>query len=739
MGKLMIGSKSFIFRFADVEVSEREFSLIKAGEVLAVEPKAFRVLLILLQNPRKVITKDELLEAVWGDIAVSENSLARSIALLRRLLGDDTRNPRYIETVATVGYRFLCEVEVSGNALETPDTTSGPDHEHPAQSPGAAGEGLASAVAIGPVSSKKKVSRILLAAMAAIPLLIMTYFAVRYFTQPRVPAIANIVRLTNDRMAKIPINGVVTDGLHLYFMEAMPSESSRGIAQVAAIGGETTWIQTTLKEALAIPDISPDKSKLLLVAGGGGIDSNEFWVQPLPAGTPRRVGSFKAFTADWTPDGSHIIYSYQHKIAIVNEDGSDPDTIAEVPGSAAWFRYSPDGRLIRFSILKDLESSSSLWEMRADGTNLHQLLPNWKESLDQCCGRWSPDGNYYYFLTSAFFAGGGGPSQGIWVMPEHRSIFRGDSEPVRLTTGPLRFGAPTPSTDGKSLFAVGDELRVELLSYDPHAQRFDSYLGGLSAGPVAFSPDGKWVAYVSYPEMTLWKSRTDLSEKMQLTFPPVRVYGPQWSPDGSQIAFGNVQFHRPPKVYLVSASGGDSPKQIAPSNIGDADTDPTWTPDGKSIIFARAPAGERGVQAVYRVDLSSGNPTLIPGSNSLYSPRISPDGRYIAALTADARQLKLLDQTTNSWSTLAEGEHFGFNDWSPEGKYVYALENGRGFGKIVRVRIKDRVLEDILSLKNFPQLVDPFAEWYGLTPDGKLLLMRDRSVQEIYALDLAKN
>ena len=80
----------------------------------------------------------------------------------------------------------------------------------------------------------------------------------------------------------------------------------------------------------------------------------------------------------------------------------------------------------------------------------------------------------------------------------------------------------------------------------------------------------------------------------------------------------------------------------------------------------------------------------------------------------------LLDQTTNSWSTLAEGDHFGFNEWSPDGKYVYARENGSGFGKIVRVRIKDRVLEEVLSLKDFPQLVDPFAEWYGLTPDGKV-------------------
>src|SRR6476619_2161281 len=105
-------NKNLIFRFADIEIREREFSVTKAGEAQPVEPKAFRVLLILLRNPQKLITKEELLNAVWGDAAVTENSLTRSIALLRRLLGDDTHNPRYIETVATVGYRFLGKVEV---------------------------------------------------------------------------------------------------------------------------------------------------------------------------------------------------------------------------------------------------------------------------------------------------------------------------------------------------------------------------------------------------------------------------------------------------------------------------------------------------------------------------------------------------------------------------------------------------------------------------------------------------
>ena len=65
----------------------------KAGEVSPVEPKAFRVLLHLLRNPQKLIPKEELLNAVWGETAVSENSLTRSIALLRRLLGDEARAP----------------------------------------------------------------------------------------------------------------------------------------------------------------------------------------------------------------------------------------------------------------------------------------------------------------------------------------------------------------------------------------------------------------------------------------------------------------------------------------------------------------------------------------------------------------------------------------------------------------------------------------------------------------------
>ena len=110
-------------------------------------------------------------------------------------------------------------------------------------------------------SSSRKIHRKLGIVIGTILCLVVTAFAV-WRSQSRMPAVANIVRLTNDRKAKIPVNGAVTDGLHLYFMEGGPSGSSSGVAQVSAKGGETTWIATSLKDARAILDISPDQSKL---------------------------------------------------------------------------------------------------------------------------------------------------------------------------------------------------------------------------------------------------------------------------------------------------------------------------------------------------------------------------------------------------------------------------------------------------------------------------------------------
>ncbi len=96
-----------------------------------------------------------------------------------------------------------------------------------------------------------------------------------------------------------------------------------------------------------------------------------------------------------------------------------------------------------------------------------------------------------------------------------------------------------PSTDGKKLFVVTAQFRGELVRYDSASHQFTPYFAGISAMGVNLSRDEKWVTYVAYPEGTLWRSKVDGTERLQLTSPQLFefVVNPRWSPDGTRIAF----------------------------------------------------------------------------------------------------------------------------------------------------------------------------------------------------------
>ena len=255
--KLVIENKCFIFRFADVEVREREFSLLKGGKVLAVEPKAFRVLLHLLRNPQKLISKEELLNAVWGDTAVTEGSLTRCIWLLRRLLGDEIRNPRYIETVATVGYRLVCKVEVSEIAsedLQATDNANGLNEGDFFATP--ANGGIAEAAANPPAQIDKLADDMERSGKqtegrhnrlrswllpGAVILVVGLATAIWYLRRPLSPLrVAEYTQITHDGRPKV-IAG--TDGSRLYFNWYSDPQPT---AQVSISGGEIAQVPVQL-------------------------------------------------------------------------------------------------------------------------------------------------------------------------------------------------------------------------------------------------------------------------------------------------------------------------------------------------------------------------------------------------------------------------------------------------------------------------------------------------------------
>ncbi len=119
------------YRFADVLIDAQSFRLLQAGKPLAIEPKALHLLIFLVQNQGRLIERRELLTAVWGDVFVTDHVLNRSIGQIRKVLGDDPKEPRYIETVPTLGYRFIAavqaETEVDAEEAATPSTAASED------------------------------------------------------------------------------------------------------------------------------------------------------------------------------------------------------------------------------------------------------------------------------------------------------------------------------------------------------------------------------------------------------------------------------------------------------------------------------------------------------------------------------------------------------------------------------------------------------------------------------------
>jgi Tol biopolymer transport system component len=266
------------------------------------------------------------------------------------------------------------------------------------------------------------------------------------------------------------------------------------------------------------------------------------------------------------------------------------------------------------------------------------------------------------------------------------------------------------------------------------------YLNGISATSVDFSKNRQWIAYVQYPDQTLWRGKIDGGDKVQLTFPPIRANLPRWSPDGAQIAFGSEMPDQGSHAYLVPADGTGTP-QLIPSVPGEAgEHNPGWSPDGNSLVFSGAPPFFRlksSTNAIHIMDVHTRKVTTLPGSEGLYSPRWSPDGRYIAALRNDSLRLLVYDLSTSKWSDLGVTSFIGYPQWSRDGQAIYFEFYPRGQpAAIFKLRLSDHRMEQVASLAHFRQAPGVAGHWMGIAPDNSPLLLEDTGTQDIYALDL---
>jgi Tol biopolymer transport system component len=537
------------------------------------------------------------------------------------------------------------------------------------------------------------------------------------------PVVFRTVQLTNNQLPKFP--RLATDGSRVYFSERVGERWV--VTAIPTTGGTPETVPIPLSYPV-VEDVSPDGSEMLVTDRSSAVNGNPpLYRVPAGGGVPRRVGEVATDSAIWLQDGRTILYRNDFQLKLVDLDGAAPRTLVTAPGIPVYASASPDGRRVRYSVVDTRNMTCSVWEVRIDGGVPHPLFPAWSAGAYDAHGSWSADGDYFLVAIRD-------GTVGVWVERRGKGWFGREAAPARLMILPMSAYAPLASREGQRLFLMAEFASGHLVRWDPGAREFVAHPAGIPGTMVDYSPDGASIVYVAFPSYTLWRARADGTERRPLTDPSLRGVLPRWSPDGKRIAFSGSTLGHPWRIYAVPSNGG-RPQPLAEGR--GAEADPGWSPDGRSLVFSRD-LGEKPYTgfSLRLLDLATGQTTEVPGSEGKSSPRWSPDGRHIAARPADRQKLLVLDLETRQWSEPVTGD-VDFPTWSRDGAHLYFQAHEKNDLVIHRLRLRDGRTERVASRKTGPDVAAVPGPWFGLDPEGRLLVMRGTTVTEVFGFDYA--
>ncbi|HEX8811280.1 MAG TPA: winged helix-turn-helix domain-containing protein, partial [Terracidiphilus sp.] len=407
------------FGLYEVDLSTGE--LWRAGHRIKLQSQPFKVLTVLLEHAGEVVTREELQFRLWGNdtIVDFDHSLATAINKIREALRDSAENPRFVETLARRGYRFIAPVNPvsypldspSGAPLITPDPDGNGAHLE-ATSNGASALAASSVAerrepAAGSASSRPPVSataapstkpqRIPLAgkvASVAIAVGIVGLVGGYFFGARHAGAgPVHISQLTQNGHLAVGsaitenFTPSITDGYRLFVPTLEGGKSA--IATVPITGGSP--VNLSIPNEVAAPtlgDISPDGSQLLLRNHLSPESEQPLWVVPANGGSALRVGNVVAHDATWMPDGHGILYAAGNDLYLTQSTSSQPEHYASVPGRAFWLRWNPEGKLLRFTIVDPIAHTQTLWQLSPSDRSPQPILNGFSEPASECCGVW---------------------------------------------------------------------------------------------------------------------------------------------------------------------------------------------------------------------------------------------------------------------------------------------------------------------------------------------------------------
>lgn len=621
------------------------------GETIQVEPKVMRVLVCLVEQAGKVVTREHLLKIVWADAFVGEEALTRCISELRKVLGDDPKNPRAIETIRKTGYRLIADVEIRKEEAEA------------ASQVGAGGESVTEKASSEPIY-KSSTRMVWIVTVALIIALLTAVFVLR--------------------------SSFIS-----------PATGFRTVPLTRYPGREIE------------PSLSADGQALAFVWDGRDGDNFDIYVKPLSSETPLRLTSDLAEDRSpvFSPDGEQVAFvrlkGAESGIYAVSALGGPERRIAACQfGCLPSLAWSPDGKWLAYSEKTSPYSPYCIFLVMVTGGE-KILLTNPPELYEgDSLPAFSPDGQTLAFLRSRVMGitdifvvstRGGEPRRmtfdnlkisGIdWASDSSEIVFSSNRvNNFSLWKLPARGGAPVglPGV-GEDAYRLSLSRQNDRLAYmhwivDINIWRFDTTAETEENDPQRlisstrwdshpqYSPDNKRVAFASTrsgsPE--IWVCDSDGMSPVQLTWNGGPFTGsPHWSPDGSRIVFES-RVGADADIYVINADGTSMRRLTYESSD---DLTPIWSKDGRWIYFI---SNRSGTWQVWKSPVGGGESVQITANgavaaaesadgNSLYFCRSDEPGLWQIAVAGGEATLvfdSLKGGRWNNWAVTDRGVYF---------------------------------------------------------------------------------